>query len=207
MKVRHGTVPLRGGAVPVLEPYRRKGRLTAVHYGGGNPTVCGDAGGMHQLSQCMALAARWKEAVIFLPSMGFAPTWCTWEPCDLVLCHHSLALRRSRWKELRRCLRRRDVRSVNVPRIDRDFHIATPGLPPYRHDFADIEVVGRTMFVVGSDPIFRTLAKMAAWLVDARSEGDHNHLFGLSRHEHRTGAQDDLTFLWTGTWPMVRSGR
>lgn len=85
-------------------------------------------------------------------------------------------------------------KTVGVPPCEPERMPKRAGWRPFQHDFADLGVHGRTLFIVGSTPIFQVLAYEADVLAERCRDGDHTHLFRLARHERKGGAAEDLTF-------------
>lgn len=184
LKVIRSTAPLRGKRVTVLTPAIPPRRLFA----GGEWDVFVDHLAAQEMALLCSLAASSADKIVWIPTSGEQPAWCAragFEPCDLVFCHHSIQLPMASWKEMRSYARkggRAQTLSAFVPN-------GTWWLPnpprlmhtPPGEDVADLATFARTVFVVGSAPLFRHLAQIFADMLTANATGDHAHLRDRAR--------------------------
>lgn len=199
LRVWADTAPLRGRAVPVLQPCKQEFRVMPTHYGGGSITLAADTRGLQALRDLFALASRLRGGIVYLPRSGEQVTWAAGEACDLVLAHHSLQLPRGSWNGMRQYLRRQTVRSFDIPNIEES---PLPRSRGHRDpkEKGDLAVHGRTVFIIGSQAIFEHLSNLSDWGAGTFGEGWHDHLFDLARTEPGAGHQGDLTLIWSGKW-------
>ncbi|WP_394616212.1 hypothetical protein JNUCC0626_42115 [Lentzea sp. JNUCC 0626] len=116
---------------------------------------CVDKAAALEITMAWAFAMRSPRTIVYLP-LKQSDSECSWSDgpfLDLVLVHHSLGLRLSKWKEIRGKLRGGRPHTVVCqgfgpePDYDRRYHREN-------RDLLRGEIVGETVFVVGSAPAF-----------------------------------------------------
>ncbi|MET9446229.1 hypothetical protein [Streptomyces cinerochromogenes] len=136
--------------------------------------LLGDHDGLSRLAGLFSFAACSRHTVVHVPLRdGVPPDEGAGELVDLVLAHHSLGLRPSRWPELRRRLRQgapltvrtdeaRTARDAAAWRARRE---RTGSRDELRH-----ATHARTLFFLGDRDLF---ADMSVWLARAAGQGPH----------------------------------
>jgi hypothetical protein len=188
---------LRGQPVRVVTPRKQFPDWYAISQAESEHYIGAAGGALVHLSKWFSLAGGHKRSIVWLPRTGIVPPHLGFgfESCDLVLCHHSLGLPWSRWREIRRGLRVSGVGSdsIRLPSVR--------GPIPTRRDCPlDFGVRSRTMFIVGD-------AASLAWVADeCRSYADsgpgaHFHL----REHARLGFRGDLVTFYAGHQDFERA--
>lgn len=187
MRVRVQSAPIRGRTVTVLCPESVPAKL-AVHTNTGYKTrIFGDDQALSFVRDAAMLASVHRDAVVFVRTSRLLPKWAadSGPGSDLLLCHHSLQLRRSDWKFMRNHLSTGKAHDMDVPRTPENEEIE-----PWSNDRADLDVRFSTAFVVASAPVFRLFATQCEIAMDG--SGCWGHLGTAARDYFQHGICEDL---------------
>lgn len=190
---------LRGGQVCVYSPEEPVGHFVATSHADYDWTVACNGPAAEMLARFTMLIAGKKEALVYIPKTGARPTWLRphFESQDLVLCHHSLQLAPSAWKEMRQRLSKPRLKTLSIREPDVDAERPIRYEQNGAADVFDQNSHSGTLFLTASEPAFAYLAGDFQSLSTCLETGDNSHLFDLSRHERRIRHQSvDLTALF-----------
>jgi hypothetical protein len=133
--------------------------------------LLGDHDGLNTLSGLFSFAAHSRHTLVHIPLREGVPPDEGWgERVDLVLAHHTLGLRPSRWPALRARLRRPTPLTAHTDEARTARDAATWRTRRQRADFRDDlrhATHARTLFLFGSREVFaetaRDFAEAAGW--------------------------------------------
>lgn len=179
---------LRGQPVRVVAPRKQFPDWCAISQAESEHYIGAAGGALSHLSKWFSLAAGHKRSIVWLPRTGIVPRHLGFgfESCDLVLCHHSLGVQWSQWRETRRGLRLIGAKSesIRLPALQEP-------RPMARYSHLDFGVRTRTIFIVGDAASFAWIAdecrSYAAW-----GPGAHFHLMDHAR----PGFKGDLVIAY-----------
>lgn len=194
--IRKTTVTNRGRAFTVIEPLKPLEYLYAVNGSYSQPGLFGYPSALRKLSVLASIAAKHPEAVVHIPIHSCKPTYLADMPdtsLHIALCHHTLQLRYSNWKDIRSRLANWHMSTLRYtdPSVDVDCEQA----PWYERDadILDIKEAANTLFAIGSQPVLALFANNLHWQSTAENADDwHFHMWGHCRQRRFASGDDDL---------------
>jgi hypothetical protein len=202
VKVLRSTVPLRGEIVVVYKPLLPIKRLFVSARANGDWLIIANHDAYGLLGPLLMAAAVSKKAIVWIPGCKELP-WTEdygYEPCDLVLSHHSLQLRPAHWKQMRAMARSWEQVSLHVPLSVVDYSdwptYRKSGLNSRRNEMVDLALHSRTVFLSSSEPTLRGLATEAKFMETESREWDYAKIRNLARKVRHGEDCDDLTIVY-----------
>ncbi len=196
LTVRKTTVTNRGKTFAVIEPLKPLDYLFVVSGSVDQPGLFGYPSALRKLSLLVSLSARHPEAVLHVPIRPCKPTYLAHLPdssLHLALCHHTLQLRHSDWKDIRNRLgnwQKSTLRYTDPSiEVEREFE------PWYKRDadILDIKEAANTLFAIGSQPVLSLFAHNLKNISTAGNADDwHFHMWGHCRQRKAAQGDDDL---------------
>lgn len=163
LKLLASVTQYNGAHITILRPAKliEKAFASAETAKNGDWYICADSAALARLAKLAALSASLKDAVVHVPLRGtsFRPYFMVsqWVPHDLLFCHHSLHLRASAWKELRRRCKFEHLKEFSVV-TNMDSFPEYLASKTKKSNLLGVTVHSETIIISGSHPILTNLA-------------------------------------------------
>lgn len=194
--VRKTTVTHRGKGFTVFEPLKPLDHLYLVSERRLSRQLFGYPSSLRKLSLLASLSAKHPEAVVHVRIHSTRPTYLDFLPDDslhIALCHHSLQLRYSDWKDIRSKLANWRPTTLRIP--DPAVEVECEGQHWQKRDadILDFKEAAHTEFVIGSQPVLAFFAhKLYCLSTVSDNYDDDFRMLGLCRQRKFAPGDDDL---------------
>jgi len=189
-------------AIPLTETYAGFARAT--------PIIFANKADFMRLAALFTLLTEVKDVIIYLPirknhddylsETYFDPTNFT----DIVICHHSLQLKRGVFKQIKQRLSKGSLISFEVNQMKfADLEFDESFWYKENKDLLDVAIQDDILFLIGSRKVFKHLAcvclrfRFVSYLPPFH---DHSHLYNYLRHGGFSGHEDMQFCFYDKIW-------